>query len=155
MVESGTEPDATSGVPDAGDPVGARKVHQFPLVRSYMTPSTHTIAPSAPLSEGLAAMREADLRSIPVCADHEVAGILSLADAELALSLRREIPVVAAVMRSDLLQATPDAPLAEVVEELVGRKIGAAVIVEDGRCIGVFTAQDALVALRELLSEPD
>jgi acetoin utilization protein AcuB len=82
-----------------------RKLHQFPLVRSYMTPTTRETRPED-------------------------------------------------VMASDCLAAPPNAPLAEVVSEMAKRQLGRAVIVEGGRCVGIFTSNDALVALSELLSEP-
>jgi CBS domain-containing protein len=82
-----------------------RKLHQFPLVRSYMTPT------------------KGETRAEDV-------------------------------MAPDCLAAPPNAPLAEVVAEMARRHLGRAVIVDGDRCVGIFTSDDALVALSELLSEP-
>lgn len=82
-----------------------RKLHQFPLVRSYMTPTPRETRPED-------------------------------------------------VMAADCLSAPANAPLAEVVAEMAKRQLGRAVIVEGDRCVGIFTSNDALVALSELLSEP-
>jgi CBS domain-containing protein len=41
--------------------------------------------------------------------------------------------------------------VAEVVETMIERKLGSAVVTEDDRVVGVFTTIDALRALRDLL----
>jgi acetoin utilization protein AcuB len=102
-------------------------------------------------------MRDHHIRHLPVLDGERVTGVLSQRDALMAESLPGVNPLevrVEEVMAEEVFTASPDAPLAEVVTEMMKRKIGSAVIVEEGRCVGVFTTTDALTALAELLSEP-
>jgi acetoin utilization protein AcuB len=134
-----------------------RKLHQFPLVRSYMNPSPQTVNRAESLSVAERVMREHRIHHLPVLDGEQVTGLLSQRDALLAESLPGVNPLevrVEEVMAEQVFTASPDAPLAEVVSEMMKRKIGSAVIVEEGRCVGVFTTTDALTALAELLSEP-
>jgi acetoin utilization protein AcuB len=50
---------------------------------------------------------------------------------------------------------TPEAPLAEVVATLLERRIGSAIVIDEGRVVGVFTMVDALRALSDLLKRPE
>jgi acetoin utilization protein AcuB len=47
---------------------------------------------------------------------------------------------------------SPDTPLADVVETMLERKLGSAVVIDHDHVVGVFTTVDALRALRELLA---
>jgi len=46
---------------------------------------------------------------------------------------------------------SPDAPIDEVVQEMAGKKFGSAVVIDNGKVVGMFTATDALAAFAELL----
>lgn len=134
-----------------------RKFHQFPLVRAYMSAAPQTIGRAEPLVIAERRMQEHGIRHLPVMDGDRVIGVLSQRDALFAESLPGVNPTeirVEEVMAETVFTATPDAPLAEVVGEMARRKIGSAVIIEDGRCVGVFTTSDALAALQDVLSEP-
>jgi acetoin utilization protein AcuB len=62
----------------------------------------------------------------------------------------RHLPVEEAMVE-DVFIVDPDAPVGEVVEQMIARKLGSAVVCRDERVIGVFTTIDALRALHELL----
>ena len=47
----------------------------------------------------------------------------------------------------------PDAPLEEVVRQLLKKRIGSALVVEKEKVVGVFTTTDALQVLLELLEK--
>jgi acetoin utilization protein AcuB len=55
-------------------------------------------------------------------------------------------------MVENVLTTSPEAPLAEVIEAMLERKAGSAVVVENERVVGVFTTIDAMRALLERLS---
>ena len=57
-------------------------------------------------------------------------------------------------MVQNVFTAAPDEPVAEIVQTMVQRKLGSAVVMEGDRVIGVFTTIDALRALAELLARP-
>jgi acetoin utilization protein AcuB len=55
------------------------------------------------------------------------------------------------VMATNVYSASPDAPLDEVVHEMVKHKYGCAVIMQHGEVVGVFTSIDAMEALSGIL----
>jgi acetoin utilization protein AcuB len=133
-------------------------VHQYPTVRQYMTPSPCTVARNQPVTIAHRMMREHGIRHLPVMDGDQVVGILSERDILLVESLPGVNPTdmrVEEAMAPDPYEVTPEAPLAEVVATLLERRIGSAIVVDDGRVAGVFTTVDALRALAELLAKAD
>jgi acetoin utilization protein AcuB len=131
--------------------------HQFPTVRAYMSPTPHTIGRAQPLTVALRMMREHGIRHLPVLDGGRLVGLLSERDVFLVESLPGTNPTdvrAEEAMVQGLLTTTPDAPLAEVVEAMVERKVGSAVVLEGELAVGVLTTIDALRALLDQLAEP-
>src|ERR1051325_3110972 len=132
-------------------------VRQYPVVREHMTPSPHTIARTKSMSTARRVMREHDVRHLPVLDGGQIVGIVSERDLLLIESLPGVNPTNVSVeeaMVQDVFTATPDTPIGEVIETMIDRKLGSAIITEGERVIGVFTTIDALRALHELLERP-
>jgi acetoin utilization protein AcuB len=132
-------------------------VHQYPIVREYMTPSPVTIAPNRSLAAAQQMMRAHQVRHLPVLDGGRVIGIVSERDLLLIESMPGLNPTVVLVeegMVQDVFTVTPDAPIGEVVETMIERKLGSAIVSEGERVIGVFTTIDALRALHRLLERP-
>jgi acetoin utilization protein AcuB len=122
-----------------------------------MTPSPWTIARNQPVSIAQRLMRQQNIRHLPVLDDERVVGILSERDILLVESLPGVNPTdlrVEEAMAPGPYEVTPDAPLSEVVSTLLERRIGSAIVVDEGRVTGVFTTVDALRALADLLAKP-
>ncbi|HVY36374.1 MAG TPA: CBS domain-containing protein [Polyangia bacterium] len=133
-------------------------VRQFPVVRQYMTPSPHTIGPTRSLAAARRAMLEHHVRHLPVLNGGRVVGVLSERDLLLVETLLGVNPTdvhVEEAMVQEVFTVDPDAPVGEVVEQLIARKLGSAVVCRDDRVVGVFTTIDALRALHELLERPE
>ena len=132
----------------------ASRVRQFPTVGQYMTAHPHTISPSQSLAVARRLMLEHGVRHLPVLDGARVAGLLSERDLLLVESmpgvLPAEVRVEEAMVASTYTEA-PDAPIADVVEQMVERKLGSTVIVDGAHVVGVFTSVDALRALHDLL----
>jgi acetoin utilization protein AcuB len=129
-------------------------VHQFPLVRQYMTPSPHTISPTGSLAAARRTMLEHQVRHLPVLDGGRIVGLISERDLLLVESLPGVNPAdvrVEEAMVQSLFTVNPDTPIGEVVEPMIERKLGSAVVCEGERVIGVFTTIDALQALHEML----
>jgi acetoin utilization protein AcuB len=129
-------------------------VHQFPTIRQHMTASPHTISPRQPLTIARRTMLDQHIRHLPVLDGGRVVGLLSERDLLLVESLPGVNPTdvrVEEAMVQSVFTATPDEPVAEVVQTMVQRKLGSAVVVEGERVVGVFTTTDALRALAEIL----
>jgi acetoin utilization protein AcuB len=132
----------------------AARVHQFPVVREYMTPSPYTIGRKGSLSSARHVMLDHHVRHLPVLEAGEIVGILSERDLLLVETLPGVNPTAVRVdeaMVEDVFTVSPDAPVGEVVEDMLARKLGSAIVCEGGRVVGVFTTMDALRALHALL----
>jgi acetoin utilization protein AcuB len=134
----------------------ARPVHQFPTVRQYMTPSPHSIGPTRSLSVARKMMLEHQVRHLPVLDGGRIIGLVSERDLLLVESLPGVNPTdvrVEEAMVQSVFTAEPDTPIADVVQTMLERKLGSAVVLDGGRVVGVFTTIDALVALHQLLEQ--
>jgi acetoin utilization protein AcuB len=131
-------------------------VRQFPIVGQYMTPSPLTIASNRSLAAARRVMLEHQVRHLPVLQGGRIAGLLSERDLLLVESLPGVNPTAVKVeeaMVANVFTAPPGAPIAEVVETMIERKLGSAVIVDGDHVIGVFTTIDAMAALHQLLEQ--
>jgi acetoin utilization protein AcuB len=129
-------------------------VHQYPVVRQYMTLSPFTIGPTQSLAAARQLMLEHGVRHLPVLDGGRLSGLLSERDLLLVESMPSVLPAsvkVEEAMAQDVFAVGPDEPVADVAGTMIDRKIGSAVVMEDERVVGVFTTVDALQALRELL----
>ncbi|HVU52346.1 MAG TPA: CBS domain-containing protein [Polyangia bacterium] len=119
-----------------------------------MSASPRTISPGSTLAQAHRMMRGAGIRHLPVCEKGVVVGVLSARDLLLLESLPKvdanEARVYEAMVR-DVFAVEPSAPLGEVVETMIARKLGSAVVVDGPNVVGVLTTIDALQALHELL----
>lgn len=131
-------------------------MHRPDLVR-YMTISAHAIGNDQLLGSAHALMKKHGIRHLPVLQGGVVVGILSERDVLLLESMDRGAAAhmtVEQAMTPKPYIVPPDAPLDEVVGHMVEHHIGSAVVVEDHRLIGIFTATDAMRALAELAWQP-
>jgi acetoin utilization protein AcuB len=135
----------------------AAPVRQYPEVREYMTPAPLTTSPTRSLSAAVRVMRDNHVRHLPVIDGGRVTGILSQRDVLIIESLPgvnpTEVQVEEAMVR-DVFTVGPETPVAEVVETMIDRKLGSAIVTEGDRVIGVFTTIDALRVLHHLLERP-
>ena len=125
-----------------------------PVIADFMTPAPYVISPDAPLPRAQALMREHGFRHLPVMRGERLVGIVSDRDIALVQCLSRRGAdefFVQAAMTPDPYVAAPDAPLTKVAQEMVDRKIGAAVVLDGSRVAGVFTVTNALQALAKVL----
>jgi acetoin utilization protein AcuB len=119
-------------------------------VYRYMTPCPHTIHRDATLETARELMAKYQIRHLPVLDGGVLVGILS--DRDLSVGERVGNPKVATVedvMSGEPYLAVPSTLLSEVASEMAHRKFGAAIIVDRGNVVGVFTAIDALRAIAE------
>jgi acetoin utilization protein AcuB len=100
-------------------------------------------------------MRAHGIRHLPVLDGGRLVGLLSQRDVYLVETLpganAAEVRAEEAMV-PDVLTTNPDAALADVVEEMVERKAGSAVVMENQLVIGVLTTIDAMKALLDRLA---
>ena len=129
-------------------------VRSAPTIREYMSASPLTIGARRPLAAAESLMREHGIRHLPVLEGGHVVGLVSERDLLLVESMPQVNPTVVRVeeaMTQSVFQVSPADALEGVVESMIERKLGSAVVLEDGEVAGVFTTIDALRALRDLL----
>lgn len=123
---------------------------QAPTVRQFMTHDPVTIDGGLSVVDARQRLFQTNARHLPVYVGGHLVGILS----------DRDLARVAAVDGFEDKNATaeqvctpnpyvvgPDAPLAEVAQTLAEQKFGAALVMNEGQLLGIFTTTDALHAL--------
>lgn len=138
------------------------------FVRDYMTTNVTTLREDARLLDAALLIRRTGKRHVPIL-DYEdhVIGIISDRDvARLAPSMLARMtpeeynsifeatPITVAMTKAPIIVA-PDTPVEEAVSILYGKKIGALLVVEDGKLAGILTTSDMLGLLNELLHAGD
>ena len=125
-------------------------------IRRYMTGLPQRIAPGQTLADAHQIMRKNRIRHLPVIDRGTLVGIISMGDLHLVETLQdvdpSEVPVEDA-MTPRPYAVGPEEPLERVVARMESRKLGSAVVVEGGEVVGVFTTNDALRVLAELLEK--
>lgn len=119
-------------------------------VQRFMTVGPVVIGSDQTLAEAHRAMRERNIRHLPVVDSGALVGVVSQRDLYLLETLRGVDPAAERVreaMTPDPYAVPPDAPLDEVAATMAARKYGSAVVVDRGSVIGLFTTTDALRAL--------
>ena len=119
-----------------------------------MTDSPHTVGPTRSLAVARKIMLDHGVRHLPVLDGGAIVGLLSERDLLLVESLPGVNPTdvrVEEAMVQNVFTVEPETPIGEVVETMIERKLGSAVVTEGEQVIGVFTTIDALRALHELL----
>ncbi len=128
------------------------------LVREWMTTVLVTVRPDSPVAEAQHLMRHRRIRHLPVVEGGRLAGIItdrdvrttlpspatSLAVAEIRYLLDRLL--VGRVMTRPVITIGPDATIAEAVDLVLARRIGALPVMEGDRLVGIITETDLLRA---------
>jgi acetoin utilization protein AcuB len=125
-------------------------------ISDYMTTSPHTIGREQSLEKAHALMREHSIQHLPVLHGGKLVGTVSLRDLDLTEAFDGVDPSkvrVEEAMSSDPQFVSPDSSLKDVVNNLVNRGYGSAIVMQSNEVVGVFTANDAMRALRDLLNE--
>ena len=118
------------------------------VVEDWMTPLPYTLAPTDSVEHATALLREHGVRHLPVVAEGGVVGIVSERDLFVASRFANTHGMkVEVIMEPDPYVVMRSTPLCEVARIMEAKRYGAAIVVEDGCLVGVFTAVDGLRAL--------
>ncbi len=126
----------------------------IPKVMKFMTMMPHSIGKDQTLAQAHKTMRELNIRHLPVLEGGKVLGILSDRDLYLIETLRDVDPtkiMVEEAMTPLPYSVSPDTSLDEVVVEMVEHKYGCAVVMQNGKLVGILTTIDIMRALHELM----
>lgn len=135
---------------------GRARAARAPTIADFMTRSPHTIGRDQTLARAHELMNAHRIRHLPVLDAGRLVGLLSQRDLYFVESLDTTTPADVTVdeaMSQDVYATPADAPLAGVVQSMIRKKHGSAVVTEraGGKVIGVFSTTDALRALLQYL----
>jgi acetoin utilization protein AcuB len=125
------------------------------LVRDFMTASPHTIGTAQTLRTARGIMQKHGIRHLPVLEGGVLRGVLTARDIQLVESLRDtdlDTLTVEDAMTPEPYAIAPDTSLEWVAVEMAEHKYGSAIVLEQGRVVGVFTTVDALRALQQIVA---
>jgi universal stress protein A len=114
-------------------------------IGELMTPGPLIIDAQQAPTEARNRMEQLEMRHLPVISGARLVGIVALVD----LLRSPDAEVVGDIMAKDPFTVAPELPAAVVAREMHARRVDAAVVVQGGRIVGIFTATDALRALAE------
>lgn len=119
-------------------------------ISKWMTAMPYTLDEGESVARAEEIFRSHRIRHLPVLREARLAGVLSERDMFVAAQFAQTRGLsVGVIMAPEPITARPDALLRDVAEKLWVEREGVAIIVEDGRVLGVFTAVDALRALAD------
>jgi len=126
---------------------------QMPKIEKFMSTTPHTINQEVTVKNALIMMKEYQVRHLPVEKSGELVGLVSDRDIKLASSFSNNGEMtIADVMTLDPYTVSPHASVDEVVLNMAEHKYGCAVVKqENGKIVGIFTANDGLRVLGEVL----
>ena len=136
------------------------------FVRDYMTSNVTTLTDDARLIDAALLIRRTGKRHVPILGgDGKVVGIISDRDvARMAPSILGQMtpeeynsiceatPITVAMTKNPMTIG-PAEPIGNAVNLLYTKKIGALLVVQDGKLEGILTVSDMLGLLNELLAE--
>ena len=125
-----------------------------PTIQKFMTTQPQSVESTATLKETLDKMSKFKVRHLPVMKSGKVVGIVSDRDIKLVMDFDEidtaEVPV-ADICTSKPYVVSPDAQLHEVAGDMAEKRLGSAIVVQNGKLVGIFTTVDACRALAEVL----
>ncbi|MCA9711211.1 MAG: CBS domain-containing protein, partial [Myxococcales bacterium] len=118
-----------------------------------MTPRPCLIDETLSVADARDRMQANNIHHLVVVSHGRAVGVVDAADLDLAAELSPHAPheIGLAKAKRPLYTCAMDTPLAAVVEVMEAQRHGCAVVVDGGHVIGIFTATDALRALRQLV----
>ena len=133
-------------------------MRHIPQMVAVMTPFPYHIAADATLAAAVAMMDEHNVRHLPVFDAGDIVGILSERDIERAKIPGHPLRDETELRVGDLCTQRPyfvdvSDPLDRVLDVLVEKRIGSALVLKEGELAGVFTSVDACGLLARLLRE--
>jgi len=131
------------------------KARRIPI-QKYMTQAQFFASPEESVLLAYERMLEHDVRHLPVVRGTALVGVLFKSDLKMVQALDPAVvrPIkVEAVMVTEYYTVAPDEALDVAAREMSKRKWGSALVIDQGKVVGVFTTTDALRALSDALTD--
>lgn len=124
-------------------------------VNQYMTHLPVECEQIQTVADAESLMADHHVRHLPVMSGLRIQGIVTrsgLLQKRLEHGEALDAMLLEDVCEKDVLTVSPVAKVSEVVEQMLARRVGSAVVVDGEYVVGVFTTTDSLKLLRELLT---
>lgn len=121
-----------------------------PMVQKIMTHIPESIDVNANVKEAQEKMSRLQIRHLPVLKNGKVFGIVTDRDIKLAMGLVQLEPAllkVSDVCHEQPYSVDPDTPIGQVAATMAEEKYGSALVVQNGKLVGIITTVDICRAL--------
>ena len=120
-----------------------------------MTTQPYSIGAEENLEAAVKLMSDRRIRHLPVVRDGKVVGLLSDRDIKMATSIPgldlARLPVLDIAAEGPYLVG-PDDPIGHVCTTMASKHYGSAVVIQNGKLVGIFTTVDVCRALAEIVA---
>ncbi|MCB0339131.1 MAG: CBS domain-containing protein [Bdellovibrionales bacterium] len=137
------------------------------IANEVMTRKPVSIKSSAAIRDAIRMLYELDFRHLPVLDDGELVGMVSdrdLKSFQVSYAIEQEDPneliscldkPIHSVMQTEVVTVNPETDLVEVIEQMIGNKIGAIPVVElvSGNLCGIISYIDILKVAKDALAD--
>jgi predicted transcriptional regulator len=114
-------------------------------IKNYMSSPLKTLRGLDSLQDALALFNKNHIHGAPVIEDNRLRGIVTMSDIAHAIELHMPLSTpVSEVMTTDVVEASSDVKLFEVIRRFKEREIGRLIVVEDGKPVGILTQSDII-----------
>lgn len=119
-----------------------------PAIESVMTPVPYSVDAEEIYIIARGIMEKYKIRHLPVIKDGVVMGVVSERDINVTADLSDRFTDLSEVMVGDICTlrpytVSPQESLINVLEAMADKKIGSAIITDEGKPVGIFTCTDA------------
>jgi acetoin utilization protein AcuB len=121
----------------------------MPPITHYMTSEVYVVSPRERRSSALHLMGTRNIHHLPVIERDELVGIVS--DRDLHIGHASHDRTVREFMTDDVTCVRPETPMNEVLDLMERRRCGSVLVMGPNGIAGIFTVNDALRALGDLL----
>ena len=121
-----------------------------PTVQKIMTHIPESIEVAASVKDAQAVMSKMKIRHLPVMKDGKVFGVVTERDIRLAMGLvqlNAALLKVSDVCHEQPYAVEPDTPIGQVAATMAEEKYGSALVVQNGKLVGIVTTVDICRAL--------
>jgi predicted transcriptional regulator len=114
-------------------------------IKAYMSSPLKTLKSSNTLAEALVLFNKDRIHGAPIIDNGKLTGIITMSD--IAKAVEHELPLttkVSVIMTTDVVEASSDTRLFEVIRRFKELEIGRLIVVEDGKPVGMLTQSDII-----------
>jgi acetoin utilization protein AcuB len=120
---------------------------RIPTIKNVMRAFPYSLQADGGLDEARRMMAKHAIRHLPVLDGETLLGIVTLNDLERAAAGKSRARTVREIVTSPAYTVGLDEPLDNVALHMATNRLGSALVVRQGRVVGIFTTTDALQAL--------